>query len=207
MQIGYRSDENIREAALEILRKYHPNDTIPIPIESIIEFDLELDIIPVPNLHKNHGIDGALSQDFSQIYVDDYAFENWPNRHRFTLAHEVGHYVLHKSDLENGEINTVEDWLDYAKEIAGIGNWFETQAHTFAGYILIPPHHLESQFNRFLPEIEKMIQAAKNSGIERARYLDGAVYAMAAKLSEVFYVSESAAKVRILRQRLDSRIP
>lgn len=206
MQIGYRSDDNIKEAALEFLSTYHTDDTIPVPIESIIEFDLKLDIIPVPNLHKNHGIDGALSQDFTQIYVDDYAFENWPNRHRFTLAHEIGHYVLHRSDLENGEINTVEDWLVYAKEIAGIGNWFETQAHIFAGYLLMPPQHLESHFYRLLPEIEKLIQSAKNNGIERARYLDAAVNAMAAKLSEVFDVSESAAKVRILRQKLDNKI-
>ena len=174
MQIGYRSDDNIREAALEFLRRYHPDDTLPVPIEDIIEFDLRLDIIPVPNLHKNHDIDGALSQDFTQIYVDDYAFENWPTRHRFTLAHEIGHYVLHRTDLENGEIETFEDWLTYAKAVAGIGNWFETQAHSFAGYLLMPSHHLEAQFNKFLPEVEKMIQSAKNGGIERAQYLAAA---------------------------------
>lgn len=207
MQIGYRSDAIIRESALGFLKRYHPKDTIPVPIEEIVEFDLELDIIPVPGLKKNHGIDGALSQDFSQIYVDDYTLENIPKRHRFTLAHEVGHFVLHKTDIENGEIETFEDWLDYVKTISGFGDWFETQAHIFAGYVLMPSHHFESEFDRFLPEIEKLIQSAKKGGIERSGYIEAATSAMASRLSKVFDVSESAVKVMISRQKLDNKIP
>jgi Zn-dependent peptidase ImmA (M78 family) len=207
MQVGNRSEADIRESAHEFLREYHPDNTIPVPIEEIIEFGLRLDIIPVHNLRQSHGIDGALSRDFSQIYVDEYVFNNWPNRHRFTLAHEIGHLVLHKSDLENDEVNTIDDWLIYAKTVASFGDWFETQAHIFARHLLMPTCHLESQFNNFLPDIERLVQDAKKGNIERLNYLDPAVYAMARMLSPVFEVSEDAARVRILTHKLHNLIP
>lgn len=207
MRIGYRTDDQIRESALDFLRTYHPDDTLPVPIESIIEFDLGLDIFPFPDLQKNYGLVGALSQDFTLIYVDDYVFKNRMNLYRFTLAHEAGHYVMHRPDIENGEINTVDDWVNYVKEIASIGGWFETEAHIFASHTLIPAHHLETEFTRTLPEIELMVQTARENGIKRPTYLEAAIDAMAVRLSRVFQVSESAAKVRLSRDRFGERIP
>ena len=207
MQVEHRSEDDISESALVFLRKYHPNDTIPVPIEDIIELDLRLNIIPVPDLRKSHGIDGALSQDFSQIYVDEYVYSNVPNRYRFTLAHEIGHFVLHKSDLENDEVNTIDDWLIYAKTVADLGDWFETQAHIFARHLLMPSYHLEAQFHHFLPDVNRLIQSAKKQDIKRLNYLDPAVSAMARMLSPVFEVSEDAARVRILTHKLDNLIP
>ena len=209
MQIGYRSDDNIKVVAQEFLLKYHPDDTLPVPIEDIIEFDISLNIFPMPDLKRNYGIDGALSQDFSLIYVDKYCYDNWPNRYRFTLAHEIGHYILHKSDLEDGlpEINSVEDWVVSAKKIASVGSWFETEASSFASYVLMPSHHLESEFNRILPEIELMIQVAIDNKLTRQYYLEGAIDAMASRLSRIFQVSEEAVKVRISKQKLGDKIP
>lgn len=207
MQIGYRTGDQIRESALEFLSTYHPDDSIPVPIENIIEYDLGLDIFPFPDLQKNYGLVGALSQDFTLIYVDDYVYKNRHNLYRFTLAHEAGHYLMHKSDLENGEIKTVDDWVIFVKEIARIGNWFETEAHIFASHVLIPSHHLETEFARILPEIEQMVQAARDKGIKRPNYLEAAIDAMAVRLSKIFQVSESAAKVRLSRDRFGERIP
>jgi Zn-dependent peptidase ImmA (M78 family) len=205
MQVEYRSEAEISKSALDFLDRYHPDDIIPVPIEDIIEFDLHLNIIPVPNL-RLYDIDGALSQDFSEIYVDEYVYNYRPNRYRFTLAHEVGHLVLHKSDLENDEIHTISDWLTYAKAVAKVGDWFETQAYFFARHVLMPTHHLEAQFQHFLPEVELLISAAKDKGVKRSSYLDGAVTAMARNLSRVFDVSEDAARVRILTHKLEKLI-
>lgn len=207
MQVGHRSEGEISDSAHEFLRMYHPGDTIPIPIEEIIEFELGLDIIPVPDLRRSHGIDGALAQDFSQIYVDDYVYNNWPNRHRFTLAHEIGHYILHRADLENGEVNSFKDWLDYAKSVAGLGDWFETQAHIFARHLLMPNHHLRAQFDNFLPEVIALVDAAKRNKIKRINYLEPAITAMSRRIAQVFEVSEDAARVRIITAKLDKLIP
>ena len=42
--------DKIRPYAQLFLEKYHPTKTVPIPIEEIIEFELKMDIIPMPNL-------------------------------------------------------------------------------------------------------------------------------------------------------------
>lgn len=206
MQVRYRSESDISEAALDFLRKYHAIDTIPVPIENIIEFDLGLDIIPVPGLLRSHDIDGALSQDFSRIYVDEYVYNERPNRYRFTLAHEVGHLVLHKTELESDKISSINDWLEYAKHVVGVGDWFESQAFFFARHVLMPSHHLEVKFNQYLPEVDLLVEAARNNGINRSRYLDGAVTAMSRKISGAFAVSEDAARVRIVTHKLDNLI-
>ena len=40
------SYEDLRTKANETLAKYHPSLKIPVPIENIIEFSLEMQIIP-----------------------------------------------------------------------------------------------------------------------------------------------------------------
>lgn len=54
-------------------------------------------------------------------------------RIRFTLAHELGHYLLHreKQDLFNCSQQDMEDWDAVEREI-------ETEADVFASYLLMP---------------------------------------------------------------------
>ena len=56
-----------------------------------------------------------------------------PNRKRFTIAHEIGHYIFHSDYIELGAI--VDDKL-YRDERVGGEN--ETQANKFAASILMP---------------------------------------------------------------------
>ena len=50
MAKSYISLDEIEKAAQAFLKKYHPDNTLPIPIEEIIEFHLEIDIIPTPDM-------------------------------------------------------------------------------------------------------------------------------------------------------------
>ena len=77
--------------------EYHPSTEIPIPIEEIIELKIGLNIFPYPRLFKDHALNGYLSHDLTTINVDDYQYEQLNEKYRFTLAHELGHYILHKS--------------------------------------------------------------------------------------------------------------
>lgn len=52
-------------------------------------------------------------------------------RKRFTVAHELAHYILHRSDLENG---IVEDALFRS----GLSSKQETEANRLAADILMP---------------------------------------------------------------------
>jgi len=64
------TDDTIRRMAEECLREHHPDGSIPIPIEDIIDIRFRIDIVPYNDLRANYDIDGYVSQDGSSIYVD-----------------------------------------------------------------------------------------------------------------------------------------
>jgi len=75
IQAEWMTTDEINEIAKEFLKHYHKSMQIPIPIEEIIEFDLEIDIIPIPGLkhdftESNLDIDGFISSDFQSITID-----------------------------------------------------------------------------------------------------------------------------------------
>jgi hypothetical protein len=78
MPVPFLTNDQLHDAAMAFLRRYHPLDSLPIPIDEIIEFQFGLDIIPTPGLSKGFEIDGFLSKDFSSIYVDDFIQSNRP---------------------------------------------------------------------------------------------------------------------------------
>ncbi len=69
------------------------------------------------------------------IYVNSL---HHPRRQRFTIAHELGHYFLHRG-LQS-------KFVDKKLFRDGASNRMETEANSFAGELLMP----ESEFRKFL---------------------------------------------------------
>jgi len=46
----FKKTDQINSDAKSFLSTYNPSGTIPVPIEEVIEFQLQIDIIPVPGL-------------------------------------------------------------------------------------------------------------------------------------------------------------
>jgi hypothetical protein len=101
--------DEVEKIALDFLQLHHPANTIPIPIEEIIELKLLIDIVPTPGMVAETGVDAATSHDFTQINIDEQQFNSVPNRARFTLAHEVGHLVLHRDFVESHVFKNVSE--------------------------------------------------------------------------------------------------
>lgn len=121
--------------------------TIPVPIEEIIEFEFGMNIIPIPGLHQGYEIDGFISSDLSEISVDQFVYESRPGRYRFTLAHELGHAVLHRKVYEAAAFSTIKKWKRFIEEIdLQDYEWLEWQGYAFAGLILVPPAPLKKKF-------------------------------------------------------------
>ena len=94
--VKYLEYNEIADIAETFLAEYYPNRTIPIPIEDIIDIKLNIDIMPLPGIQQVCEVDGFSSLDFSAIYIDDFVYSNREYRFRFTLAHEIGHYYMHR---------------------------------------------------------------------------------------------------------------
>lgn len=129
----------VTKASDNFLKLYHPSLTPPIPIEEIIEIKMGIHLSVVPGIKLLLGIDAFINSDFTGITIDENCFNLYPERTRFSIAHEIGHLVLHKDwYLKNGPTG-LEDYLTFHDRIdKEVYKYIEIQAHTFAGLILVP---------------------------------------------------------------------
>lgn len=71
-----------------------------------------------------------------------------PNRQRFTLGHEIGHFVLHDHDLE--EVHVDKFVLQFRDATSSNGdNSKEIEANRFSAELLMPKAFLESDVQEF----------------------------------------------------------
>jgi len=72
------------------------------------------------------------SQDAPEFHIHINS-DDPPNRQRFTLAHEIAHFILHRDLIEDSIIDNTM----YRSNLKGI---YETQANQLAADILMPRH-------------------------------------------------------------------
>jgi hypothetical protein len=62
-------------------------------------------------------------------------------RQRFTLAHEIGHFLLHRDLMDEG---IVDDTMYRSP----LGEWYERQADRFAGDCLLPAKLVRAEYRK-----------------------------------------------------------
>ena len=157
------SGGKIKEAAAKCRLKYW-NDRIPVDIERVLESRLRMIIIPLPGLRNQFGFDSFITSDWKSIYVDNdyYQDDLGYKRVRFSLAHEFGHFILHKETFEGLKIKTLEDYYDFYDKVPGEQySFLETQANKFAGYFLVPRDSLDIRKRELLAEKRILLQGSK----------------------------------------------
>jgi Zn-dependent peptidase ImmA (M78 family) len=191
IRVPHLSYEQIRVQADAFLAQYNQSHKIPVPIEEIVEFSLDLNIIPLPGLQKAYDTVAFISSDFKSIYVDKFVLENRERRYRFSLAHEVGHFWLHKVCLSEFTFNSIEDWKRFESNIDDESyGWLEFQAYSFGGLVLVPRGHLASCKR----SLEEQIRGA---GMDATT--DAAQEIVAERLVVEFNVSREAIDKRLLK--------
>ncbi len=147
-KLNYCEIKNIAEG---FLQKYHPNLSIPIPVENITELQLGFSIVTIPLLKSSFDIDGFINSTFDQITLDDELFNLYEERSRFTIAHELGHWVLHSSIYSKYKIEKPEDYIKFQNEITEEDQkWLEIQANIFAACFLVPTSKLKEELDDIL---------------------------------------------------------
>jgi Zn-dependent peptidase ImmA (M78 family) len=109
------------EAAEEVRIKYWNSETIPVDVDHIIENGLRLTVIPVDGLRNDRDIYGFLSNCRSYVFVDSDVMitPKFEATLRFTMAHELGHYFLHREFYEAHTFTNVDGWKDLLRQIGG----------------------------------------------------------------------------------------
>lgn len=157
------SYDDIRIYAMEFLSKYNPSQKVPVPIEKIIEINFSIDIIPLPGLQQCLEIDGFTSSNLKEISVDEWMYKNRINRYRFTLAHEIGHVILHKDIYEKYHFSSIDGYIKFIDELSEESlRWLEWQAYAFAGLVLVPSESLNNLTKSTIINIKKKISLEKS---------------------------------------------
>lgn len=179
--VKYISDAELEACAVAFLKEHHSDFSIPIPIEKILNQKLKVKLVPLADLKKDFGIDGCLARDLTQVYVDMDLMMNAEFRTRFTIAHEIGHLVLHKDYILACKPKDASNWKQIVMNDKSWGR-MEFQAHQFSACCLIPTEKLKA----FVSE-GKYEQASENL-----------VRAVAMK----FHVSDDVARRRLTKSGL-----
>jgi len=191
------SYDDLRRRAEEFLEEFHRERSLPVPIEEIVEFDFELEIIPLEGILDDLEVDAFLTSDLKRLYVDAFVMKHRYRRFRFSLAHELAHYELHRPLYEEARIASVRDWQLLQDSISEENYaWFEFQANSFAGLVLVPGEELRKQF-------QAATRAARQAGLSEATLSSEAGKAHIARwLAGQFEVSEQVIEKRMEKDGL-----
>jgi Zn-dependent peptidase ImmA (M78 family) len=185
--------DNIRKQALSFLQAYHPDESLPIPIEEIVELQLKINICPLPGLNGVIDTLAFISSDFKTITIDEHLYMKCEARMRFSLAHEIGHMVLHRGLFEGRNITCIDDYKGFQNAISEDDYmWIERQANSFAGCLLVPQKQL----------LEKVEEAER----KHISYITGSPNPVFSQLPGIFNVSEDVMAIRLQKERLITNI-
>jgi Zn-dependent peptidase ImmA (M78 family) len=147
-ELGYprRSTEEIEALADKLLQDYArhvqaPSITPPVPIEDIAEHYLGYSIeLTNEGLFADPEMLGGIDFDNKVIFVN-VSVEDHDGRYSFTVAHEIGHHVLHREAyLQQKTAEDVEILCRDAHEKPQI----EIEADRFAAALLMPSNMIRS---------------------------------------------------------------
>ena len=142
MIVNYLENWRIEDAAEKILQKaeslqiYNQNEATPLDL--LAEIVLNCNIIYEDLDKHQYGLLGVAEYQSNIIWLnksldcyEDYNLSD-EGRLNFTLAHEIGHFILHKKLYEN------DDFTDFHNETNPIGKRIEIQANIFAEMLMMP---------------------------------------------------------------------
>lgn len=128
----YYSRQDIRKKVSDLVESAGVNGQIPVPLEALVDH-LGYELMEFEPDAEADAISGAVSHKKKRIYLnaDDSA-----RRKVFTLAHEIGHIVLHR--------DSADEFVDYRK--TNKRSQKEWEADNFAGELLMPREHFKKKW-------------------------------------------------------------
>lgn len=232
------SRNEIEEISKSILKQFDPeslNTPKVLDLEEFAEFYLELDI-DYKDITHDKSILGMVS--FSDGIVPTYNYDqgkyiktkvyegtiiidnslldsNLEKRGRFTLCHEIGHWILHRDiyikdknqlsflddkdldDKDNSIIKCRSNNIEkYKKEkLITDEDWLEWQADQISASLLMP----EKVFKDYVLQFFQKIGYSKlNYKIGSNRQIDNWINQLIKELSNIFKVSYTSIKIRLI---------
>lgn len=164
--VPYLSKQRIERASLRLLEDYFgalgKEISAPIPVDEILETHLgvSLDFEDLNSTVGGRDVLGATYVKSRSVYIDTsldpIEHPAMEGRYQFTVAHEIGHWILHVPRLREADLPTVmHRQLGLVQMLVcafgGRKEPIEWQADQFASSLLMPSHLVEAAWAERFP--------------------------------------------------------
>lgn len=179
--VPYLKTAVLEARAADLLQHYEQTFEVvvapPVPIEAIAELLLELDFDWVPMVEPaGEAILGCLHPERRAILLNETRrrhFDQYPGSLEFTIAHEVGHYLLHLIDSPAGQLEPAPSAapappLYHQQGQRAAAERREIQANKFAACLLMPRSLLGAAISgRAIDDWDTLRQLAREFNVSR----------------------------------------
>jgi len=204
--------QQIEAAAMRVLGAYRRQSQQPLvpalPMEDIIATQARLDFefVIMRDRFASDDILGALNVTERIIYVDESLDPDLhPDKHgryRFTIAHELGHWELHRQDVTSAAQGSLFEQDGGGRILCRASQRYqprEWQANQFAAYVLMPSELLRAEWLRFTGATAPVLLSPRE--MMHKRWALGEDYLpahpLARELAQRFHVSNQAMQIRL----------
>ena len=168
------------------------HESLPVPIADIADSHLGLLVREVDDMAAAPGlpavpddsrISGLLLPEKREIWVNAFEAERWPYRRRYTIAHEIGHWVLHRDAANSLRCRAGDVKSDVVVGATGnaVGSTFdpdrdltEWEANVYGGALLLPPPLLRRHWDGdpdTLPAVSELFEVSLSAMSPRTESL------------------------------------
>jgi len=209
-KLRFLTDQEFEDAAALLLAEYGTKrgqvTAPPIPVDEIVELYLEL-ALELIDSRKLFGVDdvhGALWVNERRVGIDQRLdparYPTMLARYRFTLAHETGHWRLHRQLFQRkaNQLTLLPESVERPEYICRSSSTepIEYQANRFASCLLMPREMLKRAWHEWRGSMEPIClpdlrEETGNDGTDEM-VLESAVRPFAGK----FQVSPEAMRIR-----------
>ncbi|HKL86329.1 MAG TPA: ImmA/IrrE family metallo-endopeptidase [Treponemataceae bacterium] len=182
---------------VEIFRQQFDNcELYPVDVELLTEL-AGYEIIPKKDLDD---FDAFLSMNVKSIIVNARRYDNpsYSRRVRFSIAHELGHAILHSNFIKQQHIESIADYTKFIRSLSDEEySDFEWQANEFAGRLLVPREQL-------IVDLHIQIKLIVDQGLEEILFNNPDLVRsrLCIPIAKVFEVSEDVIERRLEREGL-----
>lgn len=180
--------EQLAEAFLARVPGYiWDGHTLPVPVEEIADTHVGLLVRDVtdlaaapggPVLDPGQSLSGLLLPARGEIWVNADEARRWPRRRRFTIAHELGHWQLHRDGRRPVfcRAASIEPEAQRSAEAERPPlPPAEDEANAFAAAVLMPARLLREQYDRCERDFTRLCSTFDASGAAMGRRLHAVI--------------------------------